>query len=65
MVMDIIKKLIIWIGIVTVVILAVLLPMIVTGMFGGQPLVGSIGLIGLVLLAGSVAWYVRARRDGS
>jgi hypothetical protein len=63
---DIIRKLMIWIGILAVVILAILLPMIiVTGMLGGQPLAGSIALIGVVLLAFSVAWYVRTRWDGS
>jgi hypothetical protein len=32
---------------------------IITGLFGGQPLVGTIALVGLVLLAFGVAWYVR------
>jgi hypothetical protein len=62
----IVKKLMIWSGILVVVILAILLPMIiVTDLFGGQPLAGSIALIGLVFLAFSAARYVRTRRDGS
>ena len=65
MAIDIVKKVMIWIAISAVVVLAVLLPVIVvTGMFGGQPLAGSIALIGLVVLAFGVAWYVRTRRDG-
>ena len=40
--------------------LAILLPVIVvTGMFGGEPLAGTVALIGMVLLAFGVAWYVR------
>ena len=63
--MDIIIKTLTWIAIGAVVILAVLLPVIVvTGMFGGQPLAGTVALIGLVLLAFGVAWYVRSRGEG-
>jgi hypothetical protein len=62
---DMIQKLLIWIVASALVILAMLLPVIVvTGMFGGQPLAGSIALIGLVLLAFGVAWYVRTHRAG-
>ena len=63
--LDTIRKLSIWIAIASVVILAILLPVIVvTGMFGGSPLAGTIALIGLVLLAFGVAWYVRTRGQG-
>jgi hypothetical protein len=65
LIMDIIIKTLTWIAIGAVVILAVLLPVIVvTGMFGGQPLAGTVALIGLVLLAFGVAWYVRSRGEG-
>jgi hypothetical protein len=64
-VMDTIRKLLIWTAVVAVVILAILLPVIVvTGMFGGEPLAGTIALIGIVLLAFGVAWYVRTRGEG-
>jgi TRAP-type C4-dicarboxylate transport system permease small subunit len=60
--MDAIKKLLIWVAVAALVVLAILLPVIVvTGMFGGQPLAGTIALIGLVLLAFGVAWYVRTQ----
>lgn len=60
--METIRKVLIWITISAVVILAILLPIIVvTGMFKGEPLAGTVALIGLVLLAFGVAWYVRAR----
>jgi hypothetical protein len=53
-------KLIVWLVVVAVVALAILLPVIVvTGMFGGHPATGTLALIGLVLLAFGVAWYVR------
>jgi hypothetical protein len=65
-VMDTIKKLLIWSAITALVLLAILLPVIVvTGMFGGKPLAGTIALIGLVLLAFGVAWYVRAHDQSS
>jgi hypothetical protein len=64
-IMDTITKTLIWIAIGAVVLLAILLPVIVvTGMFGGQPLAGTVALIGLVLLAFGVAWYVRSRGEG-
>ncbi len=60
--MAVIKKLLIWAAIAAIVILAILLPVIVVmGMFGGQPLAGTIALCGLVLLAFGAAWYVRTR----
>ncbi len=60
--MDIIGKMFIWIAIAAVVILAIFLPIIVvTGMFGGKPLAGTVALVGIVLLAFGVAWYVRTR----
>ncbi len=63
--MDIIRKVLIWIAIAAIVSLAILLPVIVvTGMFGGKPVAGTIALIGLVLLAFGVAWYVRSRGEG-
>jgi hypothetical protein len=63
-VMDFVRKMLIWIAIAAVVILAILLPVIVvTGMFGGKPLAGTVALIGLVLLAFGVAWYVRSRGE--
>jgi hypothetical protein len=63
--MDIVRKVLIWIVIAAVVSLAILLPVIVvTGMFGGEPVAGTIALIGLVLLAFGVAWYVRSRGEG-
>jgi hypothetical protein len=53
-------KLLVWVVVVVVVALAIMLPVIiVTGMFGGRPATGTIALIGLVLLAFGVAWYVR------
>jgi uncharacterized membrane protein len=61
-----VKKVLTWIAIATVVILAILLPVIiVTGMFGGEPLAGTVALIGMVLLAFGVAWYVRTRDERS
>ena len=64
--MDLIRKVLSWIAITTVVILAILLPVIVvTGMFGGEPLAGTVALIGMVLLAFGVAWYVRSRDERS
>jgi len=49
-----------WVAIAVVVILAILLPVIIiTGMFGGEPMAGTVALIGMVLLALGVAWYVR------
>jgi hypothetical protein len=57
---DIVRKMLIWIAIAIVGILAIFLPVIVvTGMFGGKPLAGTVALVGLVLLAFGVAWYVR------
>ena len=64
--MDLIREVLTWIAITTVVILAILLPVIVvTGMFGGEPLAGTLALIGMVLLAFGVAWYVRSRDERS
>ncbi len=64
--MDTVKKLFIWSGIAALVLLAILLPVIVvTGMFGGKPLAGTVALIGLVLLAFGVAWYVRTHAQRS
>jgi hypothetical protein len=63
--MNAVKKLLIWSGITAVVLLAIVLPVIVvTGMFGGKPLAGTIALIGLVLLAFGVTWYVRTTAAG-
>jgi hypothetical protein len=62
--MNTIKKLLIWSAIAALVSLAILLPVVVvTGMFGGKPLAGNIALIGLVLLAFGVGWYVRTRNS--
>jgi hypothetical protein len=64
-VMDTVRKLLIWSAIAALVSLAIVLPVIVvTGMFGGKPLAGTVALIGLVLLAFGVAWYVRTRGQG-
>jgi hypothetical protein len=53
-------------AIAVVVLLAVLLPvLVVTGMFGGDPLAGTVALIGMVLLAFAVAWYVRTHGEGT
>lgn len=61
--MDSVKKLFIWMAVAGLIVLAVLLPVLmVTGMFGGQPLAGTIALVGLILLAFGVAWYGRTRR---
>ena len=58
--MHTVTKALVWVAVAVVVVLAVLLPVIIiTGLFGGQPLVGTIALVGLVLLAFGVAWYVR------
>ena len=60
--MEIMRNVLIWLTISAVIVLAILLPVIiVTGMFGGEPLAGTVALLGLVLLAFGVAWYVRAR----
>jgi uncharacterized membrane protein len=60
------KKALTWVVIAVVVILAILLPVvIVTGMFGGEPLAGTVALIGMVLLALGVAWYVRSHHARS
>jgi hypothetical protein len=65
-VQETVRKVLTWIAIATVVILAILLPVIiVTGMFGGEPLAGTVALIGMVLLAFGVAWYVRTRAERS
>jgi len=54
------KKTLVWIAVIALVGLAILLPaIIVTGMFGGEPMAGTVALIGLVLLAFGVAWFVR------
>jgi len=59
-----VRKALTWIAIATVAILAILLPVIiVTDMFGGEPLAGTLALIGMVLLAFGVAWYVRTRDE--
>jgi uncharacterized membrane protein len=64
--MDTVKRLLIWSAIAALVLLAILLPVIVvTGMFGGNPRAGTIALIGVVLLAFGVAWYVRSHDQGS
>jgi hypothetical protein len=53
-------NLLVWLVVVAAVALAILLPVtVVTGMFGGHPAAGTVTLIGLVLLALGVAWYVR------
>jgi uncharacterized membrane protein len=63
--MEIIRRVLTWVAIAAVVSLAILLPVIVvTGMFGGEPLAGTVALIGMVLLAFGVAWYVRTREGG-
>jgi uncharacterized membrane protein len=65
-VVETIRKVVTWIAVVAVVILAILLPVIVvTGMFGGEPLAGTVALIGMVLLAFGVAWYVRSHGERS
>ena len=62
--MGTVRKVSTWIAIAAVVILAILLPVIIaTGMFGGEPLAGTIALIGMVLLAFGVAWYVRSHEQ--
>ena len=61
--MELIRRVLAWVAIAAVICLAILLPVIVvTGMFGGEPVAGTVGLIGMVLLAFGVVWYVR-RRD--
>jgi hypothetical protein len=51
----------VWIVVIALVALAILLPtIIVTGLFGGAPLAGAVALVGLILLAFGVAWYVRS-----
>jgi len=65
-VLETIRKASTWIAIAAVVILAILLPVIiVTGMFGGEPLAGTVALIGMILLAFGVAWYVRSHEQRS
>ena len=59
--MDSIRKLFIWMAVAGLVVLAILLPVLVAGVFGDQPLAGTFALIGLVLLAFGVAWYLRAQ----
>jgi hypothetical protein len=64
--MEIIRRVLTWIAIAAVICLAILLPVIVvTGLFGGEPLAGTVGLIGMVLLAFGVVWYVRSRDERS
>jgi hypothetical protein len=64
--MEIIRRVLAWVAIGAVICLAILLPVIVvTGMFGGEPLAGTVGLIGMVLLAFGVVWYVRSRDERS
>ncbi len=54
------KKVLTWVAIAVVVILAILLPVIiVTGIVGADSLAGTVALIGMVLLAFGVAWFVR------
>jgi hypothetical protein len=61
-IMDAIKKLFIWMASAGLTILAILLPIVVvTDVFGGHPLAAPLALVGLVLLAFGVAWYVRTR----
>jgi uncharacterized membrane protein len=63
-IMDVIKRLLIWIAVAAIVVLAILLPVVVvTGMFGGKPLAGTIALVGLILLAFGVAWYVHTHGE--
>jgi hypothetical protein len=65
-VIELIGKVLIWLAIAGVVVLAILLPVvIVSGMLGGKPLAGTVALIGMVLLAFGVAWYVRTSGDRS
>jgi hypothetical protein len=61
LIMDHIRRLFIWIAIAGLVALAGLLPVLVTGVFRDQPLAGTLTLVGLVLLAFGVAWYVWVR----
>jgi hypothetical protein len=64
--MEIIGRVLTWIAVAAVICLAILLPVIVvTGMFGGEPLAGTVALIGMVLLAFGVVWYVRTRDERS
>jgi hypothetical protein len=63
--MDSIRKLLIWMIVAGLVALAILLPVLVTGVFGDQPLAGTFALVGLVLLAFGVAWYLRTRSTRS
>ncbi len=61
--MQIVAKALVWIAVAAVVVLAILLPVVlVTGMFGGRPVAGTIALVGLVMLAFGVMWYVRGGR---
>jgi uncharacterized membrane protein len=54
------KKVLTWVAIAVVVILAILLPVIiVTGIVGADSLAGTVALIGMVLLAFGVSWFVR------
>jgi hypothetical protein len=59
--MDSIRKLFIWMAVAGLVVLAILLPVLVAGVFGDHPLAGTFALVGLVLLAFGVAWYLRAQ----
>jgi hypothetical protein len=64
-VLETVRKALVWMAIAAVVVLAVILPVIVvTGMFGGAPLAGTLALIGTALLAVGVAWYVRTLGRG-
>lgn len=59
------QKVLIWVAITVLVLLAILLPVIiVTGMFGGAPLGGIVALIGVMLLAYGVVWFVRVQGRG-
>ena len=60
--MGVVANALVWILVVVIGVLAIMLPVVVvTGMFGGQPLWGTIALVGLIALAFGVAWYVRTR----
>ncbi|MGH8058409.1 MAG: hypothetical protein ACREOH_14420 [Candidatus Entotheonellia bacterium] len=55
-------KALVWMAVGIVSALAIVLPVIVvTGMFGGHPLAGTIALAGLIMLVLGVAWYVKTR----
>lgn len=58
----VLQKLLRWLAVTLIVLLVILLPVVlVTGMFGGAPFGNIVALIGVMLLAYGVMWFVWGR----